>query len=48
MEIMKAYLDFLVNKIEFETTDQDLTYSLVRMPTLPKSGFVIRNVRRKS
>ncbi len=48
VEIMKAYLDFLVNKIEFETTDQDLTYSLVRMPTLPKSGFVIRNVRRKS
>lgn len=48
MEIMKAYLDFLVNKIEFETPDQDLTYSLVRMPTLPKSGFVIKNVRRKS
>ncbi|WP_346930586.1 cytochrome P450 [Clostridium sp.] len=48
VEIMKASLDFLVNKIEFETPDQDLTYSLVRMPTLPKSGFVIRNVRRKS
>lgn len=48
IEIMKAYLDFLVNKIEFETPDQDLTYSLVRMPTLPKSGFVIKNVRRKS
>ncbi len=48
VEIMKVYLDFLVNKIEFETPDQDLTYSLVRMPTLPKSGFVIKNVRRKS
>ncbi|GAA0765875.1 cytochrome P450 [Clostridium subterminale] len=48
VEIMKASLDFLVNRIEFEVPDQDLSYSLVRIPTLPESGFVIRNVRRKS
>jgi fatty-acid peroxygenase len=47
VEIMKASLDFLVKKIEFEVPDQDLTYSLSRMPTLPKSGFVMSNIRRK-
>lgn len=47
VEIMKASLDFLVNKIEFEVPDQDLNYSLAKMPTLPKSGFVMCNIRRK-
>ncbi|TYR81349.1 cytochrome P450 [Priestia megaterium] len=46
IEVMKASLDFLVNKIEFEVPDQDLSYNLVRMPTLPKDGFVMSNVRR--
>lgn len=47
IEIMKGSLDFLVNKIEFEVPEQDLGYSLVKIPTLPKSGFIIRNVKRK-
>jgi len=47
IEIMKESLDFLVNKIEFEVPEQDLGYSLVRIPTLPKSGFIISNVKRK-
>ncbi len=47
VEIMKTSLDFLVNKIEFEVPDQDLSYSLTRIPTLPKSGFVMSNIRRK-
>ncbi|WP_217645007.1 cytochrome P450 [Thermoflavimicrobium dichotomicum] len=47
VEIMKASLDFLVNKIEFEVPDQDLNYSLAKMPTLPESGFVMCNIRRK-
>jgi fatty-acid peroxygenase len=47
VEVMKASLDFLVNKIEFEVPDQDLSYSLVKMPTLPESGFVMSNIRRK-
>ncbi len=48
VEIMKATIDFLVNKIEFEVQNQDLSYSLVKMPTLPVSGFVINNIKRKS
>ncbi|WP_291579050.1 cytochrome P450 [Clostridium sp. UBA6640] len=47
IEIMKGSLDFLVNKIEFEVLEQDLNYSLARIPTLPKSGFIINNVKRK-
>ncbi len=47
VEVMKASLDFLVNKIEFEVPAQDLSYSLAKMPTLPESGFVMSNIRRK-
>jgi fatty-acid peroxygenase len=47
VEIMKAGLDFLVNKIEFEVPNQDLNYILEKMPTLPESGFVMSNIRRK-
>lgn len=47
VEVMKASLDFLVNKIEFEVPNQDLSYSLVKMPTLPESGFVMSHIRRK-
>lgn len=46
VEIMKASLDFLVNEIRFEVPDQDLSYSLVKMPTLPESGFIMNNIRR--
>lgn len=45
VEVMKASLDFLVNKIEFEVPEQDLSFSLAKIPTLPESGFVMRNVR---
>lgn len=46
VEVMKASLDFLVNKIEFEVPDQDLSYSLEKMPTLPESGFEMSKIRR--
>lgn len=47
VEIMKTSLDFLVNKIEFEVPHQDLSYDMARIPTLPKSGFVMNNIKRK-
>lgn len=40
-------IDLLVNKIKFEVPIQKLSYSLVRMPTLPESGFVMENIRWK-
>ncbi|MDF2614122.1 MAG: cytochrome [Clostridia bacterium] len=48
VEIMKTTLDFLVNKIEFEVPEQDLSYRLNRMPTYPESGFIMSHVRRRS
>ncbi|HZG73619.1 MAG TPA: cytochrome P450, partial [Chondromyces sp.] len=48
IEVMKATLNFLVNDIEFDVPEQDLSYSLEKMPTLPESGFVMKNVRRKT
>jgi fatty-acid peroxygenase len=47
VEVMKASLEFLVNKIEFDVPDQDLSYSLVKMPSLPESGFIISDIKRK-
>lgn len=47
VEIMKTTLDFLVNKIEFEVPHQDLSYDMSKIPTLPKSGFVMNNIKRK-
>ena len=47
VEIMKSSLDFMVNKIEYEVPLQDLSYCLGRIPTLPKSRFIINNIRRK-
>ncbi|GMA63065.1 cytochrome P450 [Alicyclobacillus fastidiosus] len=47
VEVMKASVDFLVNRIEFKVPDQDLSYSLAKMPTLPESRFVMSNIRRK-
>ncbi|MEQ8156070.1 MAG: cytochrome P450 [Clostridiaceae bacterium] len=47
IEIMKASLDFLVNKIDFQVPDQDLSFSTVRMPALPESGFIMNNIKGK-
>lgn len=47
IEIMKAGLDFLVNKIKYDVPDQDLRYSMVKIPTLPESRFIITNIRQK-
>lgn len=47
VELMKSSLDFLVNKIEYEVPEQNLSYSLGRMPTLPESGFIMSNIRQK-
>ena len=47
IEIMKAGLNFLVNKIDFEVPEQDLSYSLSRIPTLPKSGFIMKQIKKQ-
>ena len=47
MSLMKVSIEFLLHTIEYEVPIQDLRVSLVRMPTRPKSGFRMNNIKRK-
>lgn len=46
IEIMKVSLEFLANHLKYEVPVQDLSFSLDRMPTLPKSRLILKNVKR--
>ena len=45
VELIKASLGFLTGSVKYDVPEQDLRISLTRIPTLPKSRFVIGNVR---
>lgn len=47
IHVMKESLRYL-NNISYRVPPQDLRYSLRRMPTLPRSGFIIKKVRIKN
>lgn len=42
---MKVCLNFLARHMDYRVPDQDLSYSLDRMPANPRSGFIIRQVK---
>ncbi len=44
IELMKVALDFLVRRMTYQVPPQDLRVSLSRMPALPKSRLVLRQV----
>lgn len=46
IELLKISIDFLVRHLDYEVPLQDLSYSLRRIPTLPKSKFIMCNVRK--
>ncbi len=48
IELMKDALRRLTRSMEYEVPAQDLSINLSRMPALPESGFLIRDVRRAS
>ncbi|OCA85698.1 cytochrome [Bacillus sp. FJAT-27225] len=49
VEVMKVAVDFLVNHLQYDVPDgQDLSYSLIRMPSRPASGFIMANVKRRN
>ncbi len=49
VQAMKVVLNFLVNDIEYSVPPQDMDFALSKIPTLPKSGFVMSKVKlRKS
>lgn len=42
---MKVALDQMVNHMEYEVPEQDFSYDLSRMPSIPNSRFIMQNVR---
>lgn len=47
LELLKVSLDFLVTRLEYRVPLQDLTFRLSRIPTFPKSRFIIQDVRKR-
>ncbi|TCP19986.1 fatty-acid peroxygenase [Scopulibacillus darangshiensis] len=47
IEVMKVSLDYLANKIDYDVPDQDLSFSMVKMPSIPHSKVVIQNVKKR-
>jgi len=48
VDVMKTSINYLVHAIDYEIPLQDLSFTLNRMPAIPKSGVILRNVKRKS
>ncbi|MEO4054890.1 cytochrome P450 [Solibacillus sp. CAU 1738] len=46
IEIMKVSLDYLVNKMQYDIPEQDLSFDLNDIPSIPKSKIILENVRR--
>jgi fatty-acid peroxygenase len=47
IEVMKVSLDYLANRMNYEVPDQDLSFSMVSIPSIPHSKLVIKNVKRR-
>ncbi len=47
IEVMKVSLDYLAKRMEYEVPNQDLSYSMVSMPSIPHSKIILKNVKRK-
>ena len=45
IELMKVAADFLARRIVYDVPEQDLRINYSRLPALPRSRFVIGNVR---
>ncbi|MCK5909229.1 MAG: cytochrome P450 [Caulobacter sp.] len=48
VELMERSLQVLAEDIDYDVPDQDLSIDFRRLPALPRSGFVMTNVRRKT
>lgn len=47
IEVMKVSLDFLINHMDYALPEQDLSFSMVQMPSIPHSKIIINNVTFK-
>ena len=44
--VMNKCIDILVNQMDYTVPEQDLSMSMKQMPSIPKSGFIIRDVQQ--
>jgi len=47
IEVLKASFTFLAEGISYKVPKQDYSYSLRKIPALPKSGFIMKNIQMK-
>jgi len=45
VNVMMTILKLLVHRMSYDVPEQNLTYSFTKMPSLPKSKFIMKNVR---
>lgn len=48
LKVMEVFADYLVNYLRYDVPRQNLEYCLRKIPTLPKSGFVMKHVKKKN
>lgn len=46
IEVMKVSLDYLVNQMNYEVPNQDLSYSMVSIPSIPHSNIILKQVKQ--
>lgn len=46
IEMMKLSLDYLLNKMDYEIPEQDLYIDMSKIPCIPKSKVILKNVKR--
>lgn len=46
VRVMKVVLDYFVNRLDYQLPTQDLSFSMVSMPSIPKSGIKLTHVKK--
>jgi fatty-acid peroxygenase len=47
IDLLKVSINFLTNKLKYQVPLQDLTYPMNRIPTLPRSKFILSDIRKQ-
>lgn len=48
IDLLKVSISFLTNKLKYQVPLQDLTYPMNRIPTLPRSKFILSDIRKQA
>lgn len=46
IEVLKASFSYMASHLEYKVPRQDYSYSLKKIPSIPKSGFVMKKIRK--